>query len=573
MNWLDTWTQYGPLIIYHIGEEFLVAVICFLIARRYLKSLPDSNGREHPENPARLTLAGAAFIVLGLSSLIHALIHAAQFDNNLLYQTLFGYCLGFLILILARSAEKPSTKQAMPLLYVPLLALLVPDIYSQFPIFGKFRPIVWIGVAYLSGVVSILFFATFYRSRSKRMLWATLGFGLIAISSIFLFFPASIGSPVWLHGHLFRPVGFLFLFFTVTPKESLQFGGSILDKTLSAFSLLAAIPLLLFGTVVYYENFSPIAPEIRQFLVFFFLLVAFAMAFIFGLGVILRLINPILELKNSVNRLVEEGLERKIEIDRNDEIGELSHAFNEMTTNLKHAVDEQERLGRLASTGELAATLAHEIKNPLNAIGGAAAYIGRNYRGTLIEEFVKIISDEVYRINKLTGTLLNFARPVAPNPSLHNINELVEDTVFLMRQESQEQHIALDKKLAPYLPPVNCDQNQIRQILINLIINAFDALDEQGRVCVQTEAHTGSVHITVEDNGPGISAEDMKQIFNPFFTTKTRGTGLGLAISKKIAREHQGDLLVESTLGRGSKFTLVLRGGATEHEPQDSLGR
>jgi signal transduction histidine kinase len=564
MNWLDTLTESGLLITYHIGEEFLIAVICFMIARRYFAGSGETSDIEAPEDRARVTLAGAAFVVLGLSSLTHALIHAARFDNNLLYQTLLGYCLGFLILILARSAEKPSTKQAMPLLYLPLLALLVPEIYSQFPLFGKFRPIVWIAVAYLSAVVSILFIGTFYRSRSKRMLWATLGFVLIAISSIFLFFPASIGSPPWLHGHLFRPVGFLLLFFAVTPEESLQFGGSILDKTLSAFSLLAAIPLLLFGTIVYYENFAPIAPEIRQLLVFLFLLVAFAVAFIFGLGVIIRLINPLLELKNSVNRLVEEGLERKTEINRNDEIGELSDAFNEMTVNLKHAVEEQERLGRLASTGELAATLAHEIKNPLNAIGGAAAYIGRNYRGTLIEEFVKIISDEVYRINKLTGTLLNFARPVPPNPSPHNINELVEDTVFLMRQESQDQHIALEKKLSPHLPPVNCDQNQIRQILINLIINAFDALDERGRVCVQTEASNGGVHISVEDDGPGIAPEDMKQIFNPFFTTKTRGTGLGLAISKKIAREHQGDLLVKSTRGRGSKFTLVLRGGDWE---------
>ncbi len=562
MNWLHTWTESGLLITYHIGEEFLIAVICFMIARRYLSPAAKSDAFAAPEYRARLTLGGAAFVVLGLSSLTHALIHAARFDNNLLYQTLLGYCLGFVILILARSTEKPSTKQAVPLLYLPLLALLVPDIYSQFPLFGKFRPIVWIGVAYLSGVVSFLFFASFYRSRSKRMLWATLGFLLIAISSIFLFFPASIGSPVWLYGHLFRPVGFLLLFLSVTPEEALRFGGSILDKTLSAFSLLASIPLLLFGTVLFYEMFVPIALEVRQFLVFFFLLVAFAVAFIFGLGVILRLINPLLELKDSVNRLVEEGLERKIEIDRNDEIGELSDAFNEMTVNLKHAVEEQERLGRLASTGELAATLAHEIKNPLNAIGGAAAYIGRNYRGTLIEEFVKIISDEVYRINKLTGTLLNFARPVTPHPSLHNINELVEDTVFLMSQESQDQKIALEKKLAPYLPPVNCDQNQIRQILINLIINAFDALDERGRVCVETEARNGCVHISVQDNGPGITPEDMQQIFNPFFTTKTRGTGLGLAISKKIAREHQGDLLVESTIGQGSKFTLVLKGGS-----------
>jgi len=546
-------------ITYHIGEEILISIICGVIAYRALQSSYDQDPAYDREGRSRTMLAGSGFAILSLSSLIHAVIHAARLDSNLLYQTLLGYCFGFLTITLAVSAQKPWTKKAFPLLYLPLLVLLVPGIYETFPIFGEFRPMVWISVACFSGVVCMLFIALFSRTRDKRTLAGGAGFALICISSIFLFFPASIGSSAWLHGHLFRPVGFMILLFSIRPGEFFRVGGSILYRALTAFSFLAAVPLLVFGTVLFYETISPIDIESRRFLVFALLLVTFASALIFGFGLIVRLIHPILELKDSVSTLVEAGLDKTIEVKSNDEIGELSGAFNEMIVNLRQAIDEQERLCRLASTGELAATLAHEIKNPLNAIGGAASYIGKNYTGSLIEEFVKVITDETVRINKLTSSLLNFARPMQPEPASNDMNRLVEETLALLSQESKDHGVILEKHLFRELPPVHCDYNQIKQVLINLLINAFDAVHEGGTVTVETKSNNGNILVSVEDNGRGIAEENLKQIFNPFFTTKTRGTGLGLAISKKIAKEHGGDLQVRSSAGEGSRFTLVLR--------------
>lgn len=548
-------------ISYHIGEEILISLVCGVIAYRAFRSCYKKDPEADREGQSRTMLAGSGFAILGLSSLIHAVIHAAHLDINLLYQTLLGYCLGFLTIIVAISAQKPWTKKAFPLLYFPLLVMLVPGIYKKFPIFAEFRPMIWISVAYFSGVVCMLFIAFFYRTRNKRALAAGAGLALICISSIFIFFPAAIGSSTWLHGHFLRPVGFVILLFSIRPGEFLRAGSSILYRVLTAFSLLAAVPLLLFGTVLFYEIISPIGIEGRRFLVFALLLVTFASALIFGFGLIIRLIHPILELKDSVSTLVEAGLDKTIEVKSNDEIGELSGAFNEMIVNLRQAIDEQERLVRLASTGELAATLAHEIKNPLNAIGGAASYIGKNYKGSLIEEFVKVISDEAVRINKLTSTLLKFAGPVQPEPASNDINHLVEETLALLTQESKDHGVILEKHLARELPRVHCDYNQIKQVLINLLINSFDAVHTGGTVTVETKSNNGNILVSVEDNGKGISEEDLKQIFNPFFTTKTRGTGLGLAISKKIAKEHDGDLLVRSRAGKGSIFTLVLRGG------------
>ncbi|MDH3391296.1 MAG: ATP-binding protein, partial [Desulfobulbaceae bacterium] len=442
--------------------------------------------------------------------------------------------------------------------YIPLLALLHPAAYEQFPLFGQFRPLVWILIAYLSGIVCILYIGTFYRRRSKRFLFSALGHLIICIGAIFLFFPAEIGSTVWLHGHIMRPLGFVILFFSMNRKELLKMEGSILYRALAAFSILAAIPLLFFGTFVFYDNISPVTIIGRRFIIFLLLLITLISGLLFGLGMIIRLIRPILQLKSSVDGMVGAGMVKRIPVQGNDEIGELSGAFNDMLARLDNAIEEQERMCRLAATGELAATLAHEIKNPLNAIGGAATYIGKNTKGSLTKEFVSVITSEVSRINNLTTTLLSFSKTASPNPEPTDLNRVVRDSLTLLSKESPDLQVTVTEELAADLPLVNCDYNQIKQVIINLLINAHDAVSENGEIKVKTWQKKNRTYLAVEDNGSGISAEIIHNIFNPFFTTKTRGTGLGLAISKKIAKEHGGDLTVESTPGEGSTFTLGL---------------
>ena len=545
------------LLNYHIGEEFLIGFICLLIAVRAFRTIGFSVSGDQVKS-SRIFLVGASFFILGSSSLIHAIIHASHSNLNLLYQTLLAYSLGLFILILAISVENPRNKVALPLLYIPLLALLHPAVYEQFPLFGQFRPLVWILIAYLSGIVCMLYIGTFYRRRSKRFLFSALGHLIICIGAIFLFFPAQIGSTVWLHGHIMRPLGFVILFFSMNRKELLKMEGSILYRALAAFSILAAIPLLFFGTFVFYDNISPVTIIGRRFIIFLLLLITLISGLLFGLGMIIRLIRPILQLKSSVDGMVGDGMVRRIPVQGNDEIGELSGAFNDMLARLDNAIEEQERMCRLAATGELAATLAHEIKNPLNAIGGAATYIGKNTKGSLTKEFVSVITSEVSRINNLTTTLLSFSKTASPNPEPTDLNRVVRDSLTLLSKESPDLQVTVIEELAADLPLVNCDYNQIKQVIINLLINAHDAVSKNGEIKVKTWQKKNRTYLAVEDNGSGISAEIIHNIFNPFFTTKTRGTGLGLAISKKIAKEHGGDLTVESTPGEGSTFTLGL---------------
>jgi len=558
-------------IHYHNWEEFLIALICVSIAGRLFHASRAADGQLSKEEKGRLFLVASGFILLAVNSFLHAYIHVAGLNLNLLYHTLVGYCLGLLTLIVAISSSRPQTKTFVPLLYLPLLLLLIPGVFETFPFFGTFRPLVWISIAFLAGHICILHVAAYYRIKLKRILCAATGYLLICISAIFLFFPAPIGSPMWLHGHLFRPIGFLLLFFAINREMCRNMGGSIIFRVLTSFSFLTAVPMLIFGTIAFYVNISAIDIQEQRLLIFLLMLAIFASVLIFGLGTIIKLIHPILRLKESVDKLVDEGLNRYVDVESNDEIGELSNAFNEMVVKLSCAVEEQERLCRLAATGELAATLAHEIKNPLNAISGAANYIGKNYDGILISEFTSIISEEVARINKLTGTLLGFARPVHLEKAPCDINKVISNLGALLDQEATEQNIALDFKLTERLPPTVCDENQVKQILINLIINAFDAMKSGGIITISSGCINDMVFVSVSDTGPGVSPENLRNIFNPFFTTKTRGTGLGLAISQKIARWHGGDLVVRSTLGQGCTFTLTLpKGDSLDDDVHDS---
>ena len=543
------------LLNYHIGEEIFIALICLLIAVRAFRSSGFEITGDQIKS-SRIFLVGASFFILGSSSLIHALIHATHSDLNLLYQTLLAYSLGLFILIIAISVENPRTKVALPLLYIPLLALLHPSAYEQFPLFGQFRPLVWIFIAYLSGIVCILYIGTFYRRRSKRFLFSALGHLIICMGAIFLFFPAQIGSTVWLHGHIMRPLGFIILFFSMTRGELLKMEGSVLYRALAAFSILAAIPLLFFGTFVFYDNIAPVTIIGRRFIIFLLLLITLISGLLFGLGMIIRLIKPILQLKNSVDGMAGKGMMKRIPVQSNDEIGELSRSFNDMLNRLDKAIEEQERMCRLAATGELAATLAHEIKNPLNAISGAASYIGKNTKGSLTREFVSIITSEVSRINKLTTTLMSFSKTAPPNPEPNDLNILVKESLALLSKESPDLQVNIVEELEEGLSLMDFDYNQIKQVIINLLINAYDAVDENGIIRVKTWHEKNNAYLAVEDNGSGIPPEIIHNIFNPFFTTKTRGTGLGLAVSKRIAKEHGGDLTVKSTQGEGSIFTL-----------------
>ncbi len=248
-----------------------------------------------------------------------------------------------------------------------------------------------------------------------------------------------------------------------------------------------------------------------------------------------------------------------------DEIQELVEVFNQMVKDLKHNLKELEkvnteksRMERLSALGEMATTVAHETRNPLNSIRLAASYLKKNFQGEILSEFLSIIEEEVMRLNEITSDFLGFSKPAPLRMKTTDINAIVKSTVELVRQEATDRNIEVIILTDEHVPPVPCDFSRMKQAILNLLLNAIDASTAGDTIIITTEAAGAWLNLSVQDSGRGIPPEDLENIFKPFYTTKTRGSGLGLAIVDRIVKEHKGEIAVESAVGKGTKLTIML---------------
>jgi len=232
---------------------------------------------------------------------------------------------------------------------------------------------------------------------------------------------------------------------------------------------------------------------------------------------------------------------------------------------------------RLAVLGEMAAGLAHEIRNPLGAIKGAAQYLDPAAAGSEAAEFLHIIIEESDRLNGVVNQFLDYARPLKLQLEQVDANRLVEHAGKLFAASGQHQDIEVSLQLVDDLPPVPANPQQLTQVLLNLLSNAAEAMAGKGRIVIKTRhlpateyRRQGTIEIEVTDNGPGIPPEVRQNIFIPFFTTKEGGTGLGLAISQRIVEHHGGWLRVRSAPRAGASFTITLPTPALERGQQTS---
>lgn len=229
---------------------------------------------------------------------------------------------------------------------------------------------------------------------------------------------------------------------------------------------------------------------------------------------------------------------------------------------LQENIAQMKKAERLSAAGRLAASLAHEIRNPLASISGAAGIL---QRGSAPPEFVRdsleIIQKESQRLNKLLTGFLNFANPRSPRLQSANVNDLLGSVVSLATHAARDRGVALRHVPADHINEIACDPEQMKQVLLNLVINAIEASPAGSEVQLRTLAHEGGAVIEVEDSGAGIPAEAVDHIFDPFFTTKPKGTGLGLAISSMIVSQHNGALTFASNARSGTTFRIELPAG------------
>ncbi|MBM4332941.1 MAG: PAS domain S-box protein [Deltaproteobacteria bacterium] len=231
---------------------------------------------------------------------------------------------------------------------------------------------------------------------------------------------------------------------------------------------------------------------------------------------------------------------------------------------LREIRDLQEKVRRserLASLGRLAAGVAHEIRNPLSSIRGFAQYFMRRLKGQEEEEgYASIMVKEVDRLNRVISELLDFAKPKEPHRELNFVQNLLDHSLKLLEADLARKKVEVEKEYDTNLPLVLLDRDQISQAFLNLLLNALESIEEGGniRVSLKKGEDPSSLEITVADTGRGIPPEDLKKVFEPFFSTKRKGTGLGLAIVHQIIEAHGGDIIVESQEGRGTTFRITL---------------
>lgn len=216
---------------------------------------------------------------------------------------------------------------------------------------------------------------------------------------------------------------------------------------------------------------------------------------------------------------------------------------------------------KLAALGEVVAAITHEIKNPLVSIGGFARRLDRNIQENSPEKkYMRIILKEVRRLENILNETLAFSKEATAPYAYHDLNRIIEETLSILDSEFQERNIQVKKDLDPHLPPLFSDPQQMKQVFLNLFVNAMQAMGQDGQLLVKTsmlsrDARNG-VQIEVGDTGGGIPLEILDNIFNPFFTTKQDGTGLGLSIAHKIITQHGGEIEVINRQGTGATFLI-----------------
>lgn len=248
-----------------------------------------------------------------------------------------------------------------------------------------------------------------------------------------------------------------------------------------------------------------------------------------------------------------------------DELEQKNVHLSEVQSQLVHAE-------KMSSIGQLASGIAHEIRNPLNIIEGARYYLANHLessagKDSVAGEYLEYIANEIQRTNKLIDELLLFSKPTNSELSEVNFNSLVDNILILTRKQVNDHSVRIEKVYDPDLPSVYADSNQIWQVFVNLLINSLESMGKNGHLQIKTGVNkivndlnkeVKSAFVIFKDNGQGISDESIEKIFDPFFTTKASGTGLGLSVGYKIINSHNGRMLVNSKVGKGTKFMVEI---------------
>lgn len=272
-----------------------------------------------------------------------------------------------------------------------------------------------------------------------------------------------------------------------------------------------------------------------------------------------NLTDPIKDLVGFTEQVADGNLDNACEIKTQDEIGDLTVAFNQMTQDLKQSRDKLIQAERLATAGKMSASFAHEIRNPLSSMRMLSQMLMKKPDVTPEQQqSLEYILEEIERIDNIVKGLMDFARPTTLNLQQQPLAPILQSVLALMKANLEHHHIKVLSDFSPDLTDFQFDPDKIKQAFMNVVLNAMEAMPEGGTLTVSTFKQENTVCLKIMDTGIGISEEDIEHLFEPFFTRKDKGTGLGLANVKRILEEHEGNIEIDSTLGEGTTVTMWL---------------
>jgi signal transduction histidine kinase len=307
-----------------------------------------------------------------------------------------------------------------------------------------------------------------------------------------------------------------------------------------------------------------------------------------------HVVSPIKNLAGATRQLASGDLATRLPVESRTEIGLLYHSFNRMahqiqenqarlhsfnqeleekvrerTAELENAQEEMLRLERLATLGQVATSVNHEIKTPLNALSMNLQLLkrektklcgGPDRDPAAMDATIALLDGEINRISQILDEFVNYARFAPALPEPRDLNRIVAGVVELLSERAAKVQVRIESELAPGLPPVPLDENKIIQALINLGMNALEAMPDGGVLHFRTGRQEQNILLEIRDTGSGIAASDLPRIFDPFFSRKPLGLGFGLAIVQKIVEDHGGRITCHSELQQGTTFTIQLPG-------------
>jgi signal transduction histidine kinase len=288
-----------------------------------------------------------------------------------------------------------------------------------------------------------------------------------------------------------------------------------------------------------------------------------------------QIVAPIKKLTEGARNVAQGDLYYKIDVKSNDEIGELADNFNKMTSSLKDAQEKLVENERLAMLGRVASIIAHEVRNPLEAIKGASEHLKEEFtKDEEIQKFTGIIVQEADKLNGFVNDVLNSSRKIELETMPTDINEILEKTCQLILKDSRFKKINIIKSFDYDISSCFLDPEKLEMSFLNIFVNAMEAMPDGGEIKIKTKYNTCAeievsdesskeqkkehIEITVQDNGIGIPCEIKDEIFKPFFTSRKSGTGLGLAFFSEVIRQHQGYINLASEQNKGTILTIYL---------------